>query len=141
MQLLASVPSRLIFLPLVFPLSDPPFPSSLLSGDTHKFESQYLFKLGSFPLPLSSSFLRVSDPVASPFFLSSPLPLLSVGGTLEECPQTYHDRSPINFAEKITASLLILQGLDDKVVPPGQARVRRFPRTVSALSAVFPKPG
>lgn len=38
-----------------------------------------------------------------------------VGGTPEEVPQTYHDRSPVNYADKITASLLILQGLNDKV--------------------------
>ncbi|SCV73315.1 BQ2448_7241 [Microbotryum intermedium] len=62
---------------------------ALLAGDTHKFESQYLFAL--------------------------------VGGTLEEVPEVYHDRSPLYNADKIRAPLLLLQGTEDKVVPPEQA--------------------
>jgi dipeptidyl aminopeptidase/acylaminoacyl peptidase len=38
----------------------------------------------------------------------------------DQVPEIYHDRSPLHKAEKITASLLVLQGLDDKVVPPEQ---------------------
>jgi dipeptidyl aminopeptidase/acylaminoacyl peptidase len=45
----------------------------------------------------------------------------AVGGTPAEVPGIYHDRSPVNSAEKITAPTLLLQGLDDKVVPPDQA--------------------
>jgi len=33
----------------------------------------------------------------------------------------FHDRSPCYHADKITAPTLLLQGTDDKVVPPGQA--------------------
>ncbi|KAL7412312.1 Alpha/Beta hydrolase protein [Mrakia frigida] len=79
----------------------------LLAGDTHKFESQYLFKL--------------------------------VGGTLAEVPQNYYDRSPVHFAEKITADLLILQGLDDKVVPPGQAQtmVKKIEDAGGKVEAVY----
>jgi dipeptidyl aminopeptidase/acylaminoacyl peptidase len=33
----------------------------------------------------------------------------------------FHDRSPCYHADKITAPTLLLQGSDDKVVPPGQA--------------------
>lgn len=62
---------------------------ALLAGETHKFESQYLFNL--------------------------------VGGTPEEVPQIYHRRSPINKAFRITAPVLLLQGEDDKIVPPSQA--------------------
>ncbi|KDE04601.1 hypothetical protein MVLG_04981 [Microbotryum lychnidis-dioicae p1A1 Lamole] len=62
---------------------------ALLAGDTHKFESQYLFGL--------------------------------VGGTNEEIPEVYHDRSPLYNADKIRAPLLLLQGTEDKVVPPEQA--------------------
>lgn len=36
-------------------------------------------------------------------------------------PDVYHERSPVNSAEKIKAPTLLLQGLDDKVVPPDQA--------------------
>lgn len=61
----------------------------LLAGDTHKFESQYMYKL--------------------------------VGGTPDSHPEVYHDRSPINHCERITASLLILQGDQDRVVPPAQS--------------------
>lgn len=80
-------------------------------------------------LSISSSLVRV--PSSSPllhlaradlsFFVRSFF--VPVGGTLAEVPQNYYDRSPVHFAEKITADLLILQGLDDKVVPPGQAQV------------------
>ncbi|KAL8281235.1 hypothetical protein RQP46_006269 [Phenoliferia psychrophenolica] len=62
---------------------------NLLAGDTHKFESQYLFNL--------------------------------LGGTPSEVPKVYHDRSPIHHAASITAPLLILQGTEDRVVPPAQA--------------------
>ncbi|BGP19301.1 hypothetical protein JCM10213_001524 [Rhodosporidiobolus nylandii] len=60
-----------------------------LAEDTHKFESQYLFKL--------------------------------IGGTPEEVPQNYHDRSPLNKSSQITAPLLLLQGDQDRVVPPAQS--------------------
>ena len=33
----------------------------------------------------------------------------------------YHDRSPLNFAERITCPVLILQGAEDRIVPPAQA--------------------
>ncbi|KAI0042772.1 alpha/beta-hydrolase [Auriscalpium vulgare] len=46
-----------------------------------------------------------------------------LGGTYEEIPHVYAERSPVNNAEKIRVPLLILQGLDDKVVPPAQAAI------------------
>ncbi|MGJ6979529.1 alpha/beta hydrolase family protein [Aestuariimicrobium soli] len=36
--------------------------------------------------------------------------------------QTYLDRSPIHHLDSLATPMLILQGLDDKVVPPNQAR-------------------
>ncbi|EJD49587.1 alpha/beta-hydrolase [Auricularia subglabra TFB-10046 SS5] len=45
-----------------------------------------------------------------------------LGGTIEEKPQVYKDRSPVYHADKIKTPLLILQGLDDAVVPPSQAK-------------------
>jgi dipeptidyl aminopeptidase/acylaminoacyl peptidase len=36
---------------------------------------------------------------------------------------TYRDRSPISHADSISRPLLLLQGLDDKVVPPAQSEV------------------
>jgi dipeptidyl aminopeptidase/acylaminoacyl peptidase len=37
--------------------------------------------------------------------------------------ETYRDRSPISHADSISRPLLLLQGLDDKVVPPAQSEV------------------
>jgi dipeptidyl aminopeptidase/acylaminoacyl peptidase len=36
---------------------------------------------------------------------------------------SYRDRSPIHFADRLTAPLILFQGLEDKVVPPSQAEV------------------
>lgn len=46
-----------------------------------------------------------------------------IGGTIEEVPGVYKDRSPLYHADKIKAPLLILQGTDDAVVPPNQAEL------------------
>lgn len=44
-----------------------------------------------------------------------------VGGSPSEVPQTYHDRSPLHFADRIRSPVLFLQGDQDKVVPPSQS--------------------
>ncbi|GBE85623.1 alpha/beta-hydrolase [Sparassis latifolia] len=44
-----------------------------------------------------------------------------IGGTVEQVPQVYQERSPVNNAEKIKTPLLVLQGSNDAVVPPNQA--------------------
>lgn len=59
----------------------------------------------------------------------------SLVGPLPEHAAAYHDRSPVNRAELITAPLLILQGTDDVVVPPAQSqaiaeRLEELGRTV-----------
>lgn len=48
-----------------------------------------------------------------------------MGGTLAEVPEVYKSRSPITNAAHITAPLLLLQGTDDKVVPPSQATLMK----------------
>jgi dipeptidyl aminopeptidase/acylaminoacyl peptidase len=49
-------------------------------------------------------------------------------GPLPEATEIYRQRSPNNFADQITAAVLILQGLEDRVVPPTEAE-----RIVDAL--------
>jgi dipeptidyl aminopeptidase/acylaminoacyl peptidase len=42
-------------------------------------------------------------------------------GPWPEAKQLYHDRSPINFVDRISCPVLVLQGAEDRVVPPAQA--------------------
>ena len=46
----------------------------------------------------------------------------TVVGPLPDAAARYRANSPINVADRITAPLLILQGAEDKAVPPGQSR-------------------
>ena len=50
-------------------------------------------------------------------------PLRLLGGSPEEVPEIYHDRSPLYMADRIRAPLLVLQGDLDKVVPPNQSEM------------------
>ncbi|HVS85019.1 MAG TPA: prolyl oligopeptidase family serine peptidase [Gaiellaceae bacterium] len=44
-------------------------------------------------------------------------------GPYPECADLYRARSPVEFADDLARPLLLLQGLDDKVVPPSQAEL------------------
>jgi dipeptidyl aminopeptidase/acylaminoacyl peptidase len=46
-------------------------------------------------------------------------------GAWPEERQRYHDRSAVYFADQITAPLLLLQGSEDRIVPPEQSLVIR----------------
>ena len=51
-------------------------------------------------------------------------------GPYPEAAATYRERSPVHFLDQIACPVLVLQGLDDKVVPPSQAEA-----IVAALAA------
>ncbi|MBT5626926.1 MAG: prolyl oligopeptidase family serine peptidase [Chloroflexi bacterium] len=44
-------------------------------------------------------------------------------GPYPEAKQLYHDRSAINFMDRLSCPMIILQGLEDKIVPPSQAEI------------------
>lgn len=46
----------------------------------------------------------------------------SLIGPLPEAQDTYHERSPLYHADEIRCPLLLLQGSEDAVVPPAQAK-------------------
>ena len=46
-------------------------------------------------------------------------------GPLPEAAQIYHDRAPINRVDALSCPVLLLQGLDDPVVPPSQSEAFR----------------
>jgi dipeptidyl aminopeptidase/acylaminoacyl peptidase len=46
--------------------------------------------------------------------------LESLIGPLDEVPERYRERSPVNLADRITVPFLLLQGLDDVICPPVQ---------------------
>lgn len=46
--------------------------------------------------------------------------LESLVGPLEQVPERYRERSPIQYADRISAPFLLLQGLDDVICPPAQ---------------------
>ena len=49
-------------------------------------------------------------------------------GSLPEAEGLWHERSPVNHADAIRAPVIVLQGLEDRVVPPSQSE-----RIVAAL--------
>jgi dipeptidyl aminopeptidase/acylaminoacyl peptidase len=44
-------------------------------------------------------------------------------GPYPEAKELYRERSPIHYADRLSAPLIIFQGLEDRVVPPSQAEV------------------
>ncbi|MDQ4144691.1 MAG: prolyl oligopeptidase family serine peptidase, partial [Actinomycetota bacterium] len=54
----------------------------------------------------------------------------SLLGPLPEAERVYQERSPINHADRISAPVILFQGLEDEIVPPSQSE-----RIVAALEA------
>ena len=44
-------------------------------------------------------------------------------GAYPEQKALYYERSPVNFADQLNSPVILLQGLEDKVVPPSQAEI------------------
>ena len=44
-----------------------------------------------------------------------------LGGPYPECKSIYQERSPINHTDKLNCPILVMQGDEDKVVPPNQS--------------------
>ena len=49
--------------------------------------------------------------------------LESLVGPYPQEAQRYHDRSAINFMDRLETPMIILQGLEDEIVPPSQAEI------------------
>ena len=49
--------------------------------------------------------------------------LESLVGPYPKESQRYHDRSAINFMDQLATPMIILQGLEDEIVPPSQAEI------------------
>lgn len=47
----------------------------------------------------------------------------SLVGPWPDARELYRERSPINFMDRLTAPMIILQGLEDEIVPPSQSEV------------------
>ncbi|MGI9033713.1 MAG: S9 family peptidase [Acidimicrobiales bacterium] len=76
-----------------------------LAADTHKFERRYLDRL-----------------VGPPARAATP-PKRQLPGPRPEQADRYRQRSPIHHADRLSCPVIVLQGLDDRVVPPAQAEV------------------
>jgi dipeptidyl aminopeptidase/acylaminoacyl peptidase len=65
-------------------------------------------------------------------------------GPYPEAVETYRDRSPVHHVDRLSAPILLLQGADDRVVPPNQAEAMADAARAKGLPValvVFPGEG
>ena len=66
----------------------------------------------------------------------------SLIGPYPERKDLYYQRSPIHFADRLSAALILFQGLEDKVVPPNQAEMMASAARARGLPVAYvPFPG
>jgi dipeptidyl aminopeptidase/acylaminoacyl peptidase len=58
-------------------------------------------------------------------------------GPYPERKDLYYERSPINFVDQLNCPLILLQGLDDKIVPPNQAELMRKSAYAKGLPVAY----
>ena len=58
-------------------------------------------------------------------------------GPYPERKDLYYERSPINFIDRLNCPLILLQGLDDKIVPPNQAELMRAGARTKGLPVAY----
>ena len=58
-----------------------------------------------------------------------------MGGTPEQIPQKYHERSPINYFQNINAKLFIIHGMKDPLVNPNN--IVSVEKKLSSLGARY----
>jgi dipeptidyl aminopeptidase/acylaminoacyl peptidase len=62
----------------------------------------------------------------------------SLVGAYPETAALYRQRSPVHFADRLSCPVILLQGLEDKVVPPSQAEVMIAALRANRLPFAYP---
>ena len=97
--------------------------------DTHKFEVRAVAGLEGgaagwgrlIAPPPETGAILIAAPTFSPLSPSQSRYLDSLIGPYPAAKATYDARSPINAVDRIDGALLLLQGDEDRIVPPNQA--------------------
>jgi dipeptidyl aminopeptidase/acylaminoacyl peptidase len=61
----------------------------------------------------------------------------SLVGPYPAARETYRQRSPIHFTERLSAALILFQGLEDKVVPPNQSQMMAAAARAKGLPVAY----
>jgi dipeptidyl aminopeptidase/acylaminoacyl peptidase len=61
----------------------------------------------------------------------------SLIGPYPEAKDTYYQRSPIHFVDRLSCPLILFQGLEDKVVPPNQSQMMADAVRAKGLPVVY----